>query len=158
IGTGTPDLIGTLLIALGVGTLVALCLTIPVILRGVNWRFRRSSLPSSKFPPENLEDRGQRPGQAQVAAEHNRLLSLSAPASIACAGDIVPLVGLRHNLFIIALQEGMKFDAHRGVLLHDDLIGRQWGPQVFSHMGAPFFLLQPARADLLTDLPRATQT
>ncbi|HET7143039.1 MAG TPA: tRNA (adenine-N1)-methyltransferase, partial [Anaerolineales bacterium] len=40
---------------------------------------------------------------------------------------------------------------------HADLIGKPWGSQVFSHMGAPFFLLQPSIADLLNDLPRTTQ-
>jgi tRNA (adenine57-N1/adenine58-N1)-methyltransferase catalytic subunit len=41
--------------------------------------------------------------------------------------------------------------------MHDDLIGKPWGSQVFSHMGSPFFLLQPSMADLLIDLPRNTQ-
>ena len=43
------------------------------------------------------------------------------------------------------------------MLKHDELIGKQWGSQVFSHTGAPFFLLQPSIADILNDLPRATQ-
>jgi tRNA (adenine57-N1/adenine58-N1)-methyltransferase len=84
-------------------------------------------------------------------------MSFSTPSSTARAGDIAQLVGLRHKHFIITLQEGLKFETHRGVLMHDDLIGKAWGTQVFSHMGAPFFLLQPSLADLLTDLPRATQ-
>jgi tRNA (adenine57-N1/adenine58-N1)-methyltransferase len=66
-------------------------------------------------------------------------------------------VGLRHKHFIIPLQAGAKFETHRGILQHDDLIGKQWGTQVFSHTGAPFFLLQPSLADLLIDLPRTTQ-
>jgi tRNA (adenine57-N1/adenine58-N1)-methyltransferase len=37
------------------------------------------------------------------------------------------------------------------------LIGKPWGSQVFSHQGAPFFLLQPSLADLLNDLKRSTQ-
>ncbi len=78
-------------------------------------------------------------------------------SSIARAGDLAQLVGLRHKHFIITLQEGAKFETHRGVLQHDDLIGTPWGTQVFSHMGAPFFLLQPSLADLLNDLPRSTQ-
>jgi len=41
--------------------------------------------------------------------------------------------------------------------MHDDLIGVPWGSQVFSHLGAAFFLLQPALADVLNDLPRNTQ-
>lgn|SRR5574341_42281 len=76
---------------------------------------------------------------------------------IARAGDLAQLVGLRHKHFIITLKEGSKLETHRGVLQHDDLIGKPWGTQVFSHMGSPFFLLQPSLADLLNDLPRSTQ-
>ena len=37
------------------------------------------------------------------------------------------------------------------------MIGLPWGTQVFSHLGSPFFLLQPSLADLLLDLKRTTQ-
>jgi tRNA (adenine57-N1/adenine58-N1)-methyltransferase catalytic subunit len=73
------------------------------------------------------------------------------------AGDLVQLVGLRHKSFIFPLQPGGEFHTHRGILQHDDLIGLPWGTQVFSHLGAPFFLLQPVIADLLLDLKRNTQ-
>ncbi len=73
------------------------------------------------------------------------------------SGDLVQLVGLRHKSFIFPLSEGGDFQTHRGVLKHDDLIGLPWGSQVFSHLGAPFFLLQPSIADLLLDLKRNTQ-
>lgn len=72
-------------------------------------------------------------------------------------GDLAQLVGLRHKHFILTLQAGAKLETHRGILQHDDLIGRPWGTQVFSHMGSPFFLLQPSLADLITELPRTTQ-
>ena len=72
-------------------------------------------------------------------------------------GDLVQLVGLRHKSFIFPLSEGGDFQTHRGILKHDDLIGLPWGTQVFSHLGAPFFLLQPSLADLLLDLKRNTQ-
>jgi len=84
-------------------------------------------------------------------------MSLDSESSHARAGDLAQLVGLRHKHFIITLRAGADFQTHRGVLQHDDLIGRPWGSQVFSHMGSPFFLLQPALADLLNDLPRNTQ-
>jgi tRNA (adenine57-N1/adenine58-N1)-methyltransferase len=42
-------------------------------------------------------------------------------------------------------------------LYHDELIGKPWGSQVFSHQGSPFFMLQPSLADLLQDLKRSTQ-
>jgi tRNA (adenine57-N1/adenine58-N1)-methyltransferase len=73
------------------------------------------------------------------------------------AGDLIQLVGLRHKSFIFPLQPGGDFHTHRGILQHDDLIGLPWGSQVFSHLGAPFFLLQPALGDLLLDLKRNTQ-
>lgn len=78
-------------------------------------------------------------------------------SSIARDGDIAQLVGLRHKHFIVPLKAGTKLETHRGILQHDDLIGKTWGTQVFSHTGAPFFLLQPSLADLLIDLPRTTQ-
>jgi tRNA (adenine57-N1/adenine58-N1)-methyltransferase catalytic subunit len=78
-------------------------------------------------------------------------------SEVARPGDLAQLVGLSHKNFIITLAEGAKFESHRGILQHNDLIGKPWGSQVFSHTGAPFFLLQPALADLLTDLPRNTQ-
>ena len=84
-------------------------------------------------------------------------MSISSLLSTAREGDLAQLVGLRHKHFIISLQAGAKFETHRGILLHDDLIGQTWGTQVFSHKGAPFFLLQPSLADLLTNLSRATQ-
>jgi tRNA (adenine57-N1/adenine58-N1)-methyltransferase len=84
-------------------------------------------------------------------------MALSPSSSITRDGDLAQLVGLRHKHFIITLQEGAKFETHRGILQHNDLIGKTWGTQVFSHMGSPFFLLQPSLADLLIDLPRTTQ-
>ena len=77
--------------------------------------------------------------------------------STARDGDLIQLVGLRHKHFILTLEAGAKFETHRGILQHDDLIGKPWGTQVFSHLGSPFFLLQPSLADLLTNLPRTTQ-
>ena len=84
-------------------------------------------------------------------------MSFNTYTSTARDGDLVQLVGLRHKHFIFNLEAGAKFETHRGILQHDDLIGKAWGTQVFSHLGAPFFMLQPSLADLLTNLPRTTQ-
>jgi tRNA (adenine57-N1/adenine58-N1)-methyltransferase len=84
-------------------------------------------------------------------------MSFNDASSTARAGDLAQLVGLRHRHFIITLKEGARFETHRGMLQHDDLIGKPWGTQVFSHLGSPFFLLQPSLGDLLKDLPRNTQ-
>src|SRR5512137_1932116 len=71
--------------------------------------------------------------------------------------DLALLVGIRHKHFIFQLLPGGSFHTHRGILYHDELIGKPWGSQVFSHQGSPFFLLQPSLADLLVDLKRSTQ-
>ncbi len=84
-------------------------------------------------------------------------MSSNDSSSTARDGDLAELVGLRHKHFILTLRSGAKFETHRGVLMHDDLIGKPWGTQVFSHLGSPFYLLQPSLANLLTDLPRTTQ-
>jgi len=84
-------------------------------------------------------------------------MTLDRPTFIARDGDLAQLVGLRHKHFILNLQAGAKFETHRGILMHDDLIGKLWGTQVFSHIGSPFYLLQPSLGDLLIDLPRTTQ-
>jgi len=72
-------------------------------------------------------------------------------------GDLIQLVGLRHKSFIFTLETGKELHTHRGVVQHDDLIGKPWGSQVFSHNGSPFFLLQPSLPDILKNTKRATQ-
>jgi tRNA (adenine57-N1/adenine58-N1)-methyltransferase len=84
-------------------------------------------------------------------------MTISIPTFIAREGDLAQLVGLRHKFFIFMLKAGARFESHRGILMHDDLIGKPWGTQVFSHIGSPFYLLQPSLGDLLVDLPRTTQ-
>jgi tRNA (adenine57-N1/adenine58-N1)-methyltransferase len=75
----------------------------------------------------------------------------------AAEGDLAELVGLRHKHFIIKLSAGAEFQTHRGVVKHDDIIGKPWGSQFFSHLGSPFFLLQPSLGDLVRGTKRTTQ-
>jgi tRNA (adenine57-N1/adenine58-N1)-methyltransferase len=84
-------------------------------------------------------------------------LSWNCKGSVAEAGDLVQLVGLSFKSFIIVLEPGKELHTHRGVIKHDNLIGLKWGTQIFSHIGSPFFLLQPSLPDLLKNTPRATQ-
>lgn len=84
-------------------------------------------------------------------------MSWNTQGTIAKEGDLVELVGLNHKHFIVTLKPDADLQTHRGVLLHNDLIGKTWGSQVFSHMGSPFFLLQPSLADLLRGIKRNTQ-
>jgi len=84
-------------------------------------------------------------------------LSVEIEQSCTRAGDLIQLVGLSHKSFIFTLVDGGEFHTHRGVIKHDDLIGKPWGIQIFSHNGSPFFLLQPSLPDILKSTKRATQ-
>jgi tRNA (adenine57-N1/adenine58-N1)-methyltransferase len=72
-------------------------------------------------------------------------------------GDLAELVGLRHKYYIVRLETDKDFQSHRGVLKHNDLIGKPWGSLVYSHLGSPFYLLQPSLGEILRELPRNTQ-
>lgn len=89
----------------------------------------------------------------------NKGLALSENESrlVTQEGEIVQLVGLSHKSFIIVLKSGETFHTHRGIISHDDVIGKEWGTQISSHNGSPFFILQPSLTDLLRNTKRATQ-
>lgn len=72
-------------------------------------------------------------------------------------GDLVQLVGLRHKSFLTRAVAGGNLHTHRGVIQFDDIIGQPWGVKITSHMGNPFYILQPALGDLLKETPRNTQ-
>lgn len=77
--------------------------------------------------------------------------------SCARAGDLALLVGPDRRWQILRLEPGQTAQTHKGVLAHDDLIGRPWGSTVLSHMGHPFLLLRPSLHDLILRLRRTTQ-
>lgn len=86
-----------------------------------------------------------------------RALSENESRLVTQEGEIVQLVGLSHKSFIIVLKSGETFHTHRGIISHDDVIGKEWGTQISSHNGSPFFILQPSLTDLLRNTKRATQ-
>jgi tRNA (adenine57-N1/adenine58-N1)-methyltransferase len=73
------------------------------------------------------------------------------------AGDVVLLLSKDRKAFIRTLQAGGQLQTHRGVLYHDDLIGKPLGATVRTHLGYPFYLLCPSTDDLVRDLPRKSQ-
>ncbi len=76
---------------------------------------------------------------------------------IAQEGDLVQLVGLRHKSFILNIKIDGELHTHRGIVRHNDLIGLPYGSKIYSHNGAPFFLVIPSIAEVLLDLKRSTQ-
>ena len=77
--------------------------------------------------------------------------------TIAQAGDVVQLVGREQKHFILRLIPGQQLHTHRGILAHDALIGQTLGTEVFTHLGHPFFLLQPSTDDLVREIKRNSQ-
>jgi tRNA (adenine57-N1/adenine58-N1)-methyltransferase len=80
-----------------------------------------------------------------------------AKGEYAQAGDLAQLVSPTNKVFIVRLAAGEEFHTHRGILKYDDLIGRPWGSEVFTHSGKSYLLLQPSLNDILQDLRRSTQ-
>jgi tRNA (adenine57-N1/adenine58-N1)-methyltransferase len=78
-------------------------------------------------------------------------------AKAAQPGDLALLVGRDRKSFIIRLKPGLQLHTHRGVIVHDDLIGAPWGTRLSTHLGYPFVFLQPSTDDLVRDLKRNTQ-
>jgi tRNA (adenine57-N1/adenine58-N1)-methyltransferase catalytic subunit len=76
---------------------------------------------------------------------------------IAKAGDLAQLVSPTNKVFIIRLVEGTALQTHRGVLQHDEVIGKPWGSKVYTHLGSEYFLLQPGLGDILKETRRNTQ-
>ncbi len=72
-------------------------------------------------------------------------------------GDLIQLLGAGYKSHFIKLESGKKFETHRGIIQHDEIIGKPWGSLVHSHQGNPFYLMQPGLADIIKDLKRNTQ-
>jgi tRNA (adenine57-N1/adenine58-N1)-methyltransferase catalytic subunit len=84
-------------------------------------------------------------------------LEISDESWVAQPGDLVQLVSPSNKIFICRLVSGGELQTHRGVIHFDDLIGKTWGSEVFSHTGSSYFLLQPSLSDLLKETRRNTQ-
>ena len=72
-------------------------------------------------------------------------------------GELAQLVSPTNKSFIIRLTPGNKLETHRGIIYHDDLIGKPWGSQVYTHQERIYLLVQPSLGDILRDLKRNTQ-
>ncbi|KUK27600.1 MAG: tRNA (Adenine-N(1)-)-methyltransferase [Acetothermia bacterium 64_32] len=59
--------------------------------------------------------------------------------------------------FLIRLEPGGEFHSHRGVILHDRIVGRPEGTRVLSGTGHPFFALRPRVGERMMKVRRRTQ-
>lgn len=59
--------------------------------------------------------------------------------------------------YLITLRSGRRFHTNKGVIEHDELIGRPLGREVSTHLGQVFLVLRPSLHDLLMNLKRVSQ-
>jgi tRNA (adenine57-N1/adenine58-N1)-methyltransferase catalytic subunit len=69
-------------------------------------------------------------------------------------GDHVQLRGPKNKLHTITLEVGGQFHTHKGVLLHDDLLGQPEGSVVLSSNGSPYLALRPLLNDFVLSMAR----
>lgn len=79
------------------------------------------------------------------------------PHSLTRPGDLVQLVSPTNKVYLVQLKPGGQLHTHRGIVDFDGLIGLEWGSQVATHLGSPFYLLQPSLSDILRETRRNTQ-
>ena len=87
----------------------------------------------------------------------NTINQTGVDKSIIQEGDLIQLVGPREKSFILTMVAGGEFHTHKGIIQHDDVIGKQWGSLVTSHNGTNFLMLQPALDDITRTVKRTTQ-
>lgn len=70
------------------------------------------------------------------------------------AGDRVQLTGPRGRLNTITLETGGEFHTHRGILLHDTIIGLPDGSVVRNTVDDEYLALRPLLSDFVMSMPR----
>jgi tRNA (adenine57-N1/adenine58-N1)-methyltransferase catalytic subunit len=70
------------------------------------------------------------------------------------AGDLVQLTDNKGRMHTIELVPGKDFHTHRGVIAHDDLIGRPEGSVVSSVGGTAYVAFRPLLSDYVLSMPR----
>jgi len=70
------------------------------------------------------------------------------------AGDLVQLTDPKGRRRTIELVPGKEFHTHRGLIAHDDIIGRPEGSVVVSAGGTSYLALRPLLADYVLGMPR----
>ncbi|WP_238654154.1 tRNA (adenine-N1)-methyltransferase [Rothia uropygialis] len=69
-------------------------------------------------------------------------------------GERVQLTDERRRMNTITLVDGGEFHTHRGVLAHDDLIGRPEGTVIANSAGVQYQALRPLLKDFVLSMPR----
>lgn len=83
---------------------------------------------------------------------------MTTNSNIIQAGQLVQLAPKKGKTKVIRLERGSKHQSSNGIIEHNQMIGKEWGSIVESHVGKKFLLLQPALDDLIRTVKRNSQT
>jgi tRNA (adenine57-N1/adenine58-N1)-methyltransferase len=73
-------------------------------------------------------------------------------------GDLALFVNLRDDKrYLVRLKSGGQLHTNRGIVSHDDIIGKPWGCIARTQMNTAFLVLEPSTADLIRHIKRNTQ-
>jgi tRNA (adenine57-N1/adenine58-N1)-methyltransferase len=70
---------------------------------------------------------------------------------------LIELASTQAKYFIFILKAGEEFHTHRGIVRHDDMIGKPYGSVIESHLGSHFYLFQPGITELVQTTKRNSQ-
>lgn len=73
------------------------------------------------------------------------------------AGDTVVMVDIKGKRYLLKVEPGGRFETNRGYILHDDVIEKAYGDEVYTNKGFPFLILSPSTYDLIQSTRRVTQ-
>jgi tRNA (adenine57-N1/adenine58-N1)-methyltransferase catalytic subunit len=71
--------------------------------------------------------------------------------------DLVMLVSPTNKTIIFKVNADLELHTHRGIIKHNELVGKPWGSQIQTHLGNKYFLLQPGLGEILRETSRNTQ-
>jgi tRNA (adenine57-N1/adenine58-N1)-methyltransferase len=72
-------------------------------------------------------------------------------------GERVLLVDTKKHHYLVTLSEGKEFHSHKGIVRHDDLVGRDEGIVVASTRQQNYTVLRPTFEDVVLLMPRGAQ-
>ncbi len=71
--------------------------------------------------------------------------------------DLVILLSPRGKRKLVRLEEGKKLESQDGILLCDNLIGKDFGDEVYTNLDFPYWVQEPQLYDLIMGIKRQTQ-
>ena len=72
-------------------------------------------------------------------------------------GDYVLMLAPDDKTFLIQVSEEKKLSTHLGMLIISDVIGKNYGDKISSHLGKEFYLLEATTWDKMMKIHRQTQ-